>query len=148
MAAVLLIGATLALASGPAAAGSFVPQLAGTWEITGTPDPGGCGPQDPFVNFTSITLGGTLINADPEVGTSVGEVYRIGRNRYAVGFFGFINAGPGLTLQYEVQGTLKRINPGEAAGKFRTTVIDPSGVIPDCTYEGTISAIRLVPMPY
>lgn len=148
IAAVLLIGITFALTSGPAAAASFVPKLAGTWEITGTPELGGCGPQEPFTNISSISVGGTLTNSDPNIGTSLGEVHKTGRKRYTVGFFGFISLAPGMALVYEVQGTVKRINPGEFGGKFRTTVTDPMGAIPSCTYEGTIHGTRLVPMPY
>jgi hypothetical protein len=148
IAAVLLVGMTLSLSSESAVAASFVPQLAGTWEITGTPDASECGPSNPFTNLSSISVGGALVNSDPVLGTSLGEVYRLGRKTYAVGFFGLISVGPGAPLRYEVQGTLKMINPGEAAGRFRTILPDPTGVNQDCIYEGTIQATRLVPMPY
>ncbi len=144
----ILVTAVLSFASGTANAGSFVPRIAGTWEIVGTPDPGGCGPQTPFTNVSTVTFGGQITNVDPVLGASVGQVYRLGKKTYAVGFFGFINAAPGVILNLEVQGTLKLINLGEAAGKFRSIVTDPNGIIPDCVYEGTIQGTRLVAMPY
>lgn len=144
----LLIATTGSLASATANAGSFSRSMAGTWETFGTPDPGQCGPTASFTNLTTITRDGTVVNVDPEVGTAVGNTYRIKKNRFAAGFFGFISPAPGITLKYEVQATAKLLNHGEFTGKFRTTIVDMAGVIPDCTYEGVISGHRLVVMPY
>lgn len=132
-------------------AAGFVPKLAGAWQIVGTPDlssfnPAGCGPAEPFNNLVSIGRDGSVTNVDPLVGTGIGDAYRSGWNRYTVGFFGFINAGPGGILTYEVQGTIKQPNLGEFAGKFRTTITDPAEN--ECTYDGTIVGTRLVAMPY
>ena len=132
-------------------AGGFVPMLTGAWQIVGTPDPSsfdpaGCGPTEPFTNLVSIGWDGSVTNVDPVVGTGIGEVYRSGMRRYTVGFFGFINAGPGGILSYEVQGTIRQINLGEFKGKFRTTITDPADN--ECTYKGRIVGVRLVPMPF
>ncbi len=142
-----LVAALLSFAAGTASAAAFVPKIAGTWEITGTPDPGGCGPSTPFTNVAVITLGGQVTNVDPALGAFVGQAYKLGKKTYAVGFFGYLSPAPGLNLRLEVQGTLKLVNPGEAAGKFRSIVTDPMGN-PQCVYEGTIEGTRLVPMPY
>ena len=82
------------------------------------------------------------------MGTAVGEVFRIGRRTYGVGFFGFIAPAPGVVLKYEVQGTLEASWGGTASGRFRTIVSDTNGVIPSCTYEGVIEGQKLSPMPY
>ncbi len=146
----LVIGVSM-LGASHANAGWVGPKLAGVWEINGMPDPvdgDACGPTDPFTNLASIALDGTITNVDPAIGTGVGEGYRLGRKKYAVGFFGFIPIGPGITLRYEVQGTAKLLNSGEFEGRFRTTLTDPNGVLPACVYEGSISGTRLVAMPY
>lgn len=147
MTSLFLVAAVLAFTTGSASAASFMPKFAGTWEITGTPDPGGCGPSTPFTNVATVALGGEVTNVDPVLGASVGQAYRLGKKAYAVGFFGFISPAPGVTLKLEVQATLKPLNPGEVAGKFRSIITDPNGV-PQCVYEGTIEGARLVPMPY
>jgi hypothetical protein len=147
----LLISATtLTFAAGMASASPAVPKLAGTWEIVGTPDPGGCGPTSPFTGLTTITPDGSLTNVDPDpaVSTTVGQAYKLGKHMYAIGFFGYLNPAPGITLRIEVQSTLTDSSPGETAGRFRSIVTDPNGIIPECVYEGTISGTRLVPMPY
>lgn len=144
----LLAAFVLTAAPGTAAAGPAVPRIAGTWEIVGTPDPGGCGPSETFVNITTVTREGFVSNVDPVIGASVGQAYKLGKKRYAIGFFGFISPAPGLTLRLEVQSTLRQLNAGEATGRFRSIVTDPNGIIPECVYEGTISGNRLVPMPY
>ena len=115
--------------------------LAGTWEISGNPEPT-CG-VGPFVNLASISGDGTLINVDPVVGTGVGEVHRLGGKAFGVGFFGFINNGTAI-LRYEVKGKLMLINAGEATGTFTATISDPQGA-PICAYDGTLAATRLVP---
>ena len=148
LATLALVAIVLPFAFGTANAGSFVPKMAGTWEIVGTPDPGGCGPSMPFTNVTNVTRDGQIMNVDPVLGASVGQAYKLGKKTYGVGFFGFINPAPGLTLRLEVQSTLKLINLGEVAGKFRSIITDPNGIIPECVYEGTIQGSRLVPMPY
>lgn len=147
-AAMLLIMTTTMLGAGQASAGWVGPRIAGVWEIVGTPDGPSCGPTNPFTNLATITIDGTITNVDPVLGASVGEAYRLGGRKYALGFFGFIPLGPGAVLRYEVQGTGKLINTGEVAGRFRTTITDPAGVIPDCIYEGTITGTRLVAVPY
>lgn len=82
------------------------------------------------------------------MGTAVGEVFRTGRLTYGVGFFGFIAPAPDLLFKYEVQGSLRFRWGGTASGQFRTIVTDMNGVIPTCTYEGTIDALKLSPVAY
>lgn len=135
-------------AGADAEAGWVGPKLAGVWEITGTPDPGGCGPQTTFENVVAISIDGMITNVDPEVGTGVGDAYRMKSKLFALGFFGYITPAPGITLRYEIQGTAELLDAATFAGKFRAIVTDTDGVIPDCVYEGTVTGVRLVPMPY
>ncbi len=144
----LALAFVASLAASPANAAPNVGALAGTWEITGTPQPTACGPAVPFTNLTSIGRNGEIVNVDPAVGIGVGEAYRTGPKVYAVGFFGFITPAPGIMLKYEVQANATLVNSGEFNGQFRTIVTDTAGVIPDCVFEGDIVAFRQVPMPY
>jgi hypothetical protein len=130
-----VIGSPAAHASNGAAA------IAGTWEISGNPEPT-CG-VGPFINLASISKDGVLINVDPVVGTGVGEVQRLGGKEFAVGFFGFLNSGMAI-LRYEVKGRLTLIDASQAAGTFTATITDPLGA-PICVYGGTLAATRLVP---
>ena len=129
------------LGSPVAHADNALTAVAGTWEISGDPEPT-CG-AGPFVNIASITKGGNVINVDPVVGTALGEVYRIGGKEFGVGFFGFINNGMAI-LRYEVKGTLTLIDQDQGVGAFTTTLFDPSGA-PICAYGGTLAANRLIP---
>ena len=140
--------AAYALIPPSAHAGWVPPSVAGPWQINGTPAPNECGVDNPFVNFSVISRDGTMVNTDPAVGTSVGEVFRLSRLTYGVGFFGFIAPAPGVLLKYEVQGTLRVRFDGTANGRFRTIVSDVAGVGPSCIYEGTIDAQKLSPLPY
>lgn len=148
LATLALVATVLAFASGTVNAGPAVHKIAGTWELVGTPDPGGCGPSTPFTNVATIARSGQITNVDPLLGSGVGQAFKLGKKFYGAGFFGFINPAPGVTLRYEVQSTLKLINFGEAAGKFRSIITDPNGIFPECVYEGTIQGSRLFPMPY
>jgi len=144
LATLVVLGALTALNPAEASNGNVGP-LSGVWEIQGTPDANPCGVA-PFLNVASITRDGIITNVDPLVGIAVGEAYRLKKRKFAAGFFGFINDN-GAILRYEVQGTLKLINAGQLAGKFRATLFDPTNT-PFCTYEGTISGARLVAVPY
>ena len=146
--ALVSIAIALTAFSANAQAGWVGPKLAGVWETVGTPDPSTCGPTGSFENVSTISIDGTVTNVDPDVGTGVGDSYRIGGKKYVLGFFGFISPAPGIRLRYEVQGRLKLVNPGHFVGKFRTIVTDTNGVLPDCVYEGSIEGHRLVPMSY
>lgn len=143
----VLASATL-FTTAPAAQAGFVPLIAGTWQITGTPAANACNVNAPFTNVAVISLGGTLVNSDPVVGTAVGEAFRIGRSTYGVGFFGAFSPAPGLLIQYEVQGTLEANWDGTGTGQFRTTLTEVNGLLPPCTYEGTLAAHKLSPMSY
>ena len=143
-----VLAAAVWLFTVPGARADFVPQVAGTWQITGTPAPNPCGVDAPFTNVAVISIDGTLVNSDPQVGTAVGEVFRIKPRRYGGGFFGLFSPAPGLLFQYEVQGTLKVNWDGTAAGKFRTILTETNGLVPQCIYEGTIDGHKLSPMPY
>lgn len=141
-----LMMASLAIAGSQHAGAG--PHLAGVWEITGTPDPGGCGPAGSFENIVAIGTDGLLTNVDPDVGIGVGDVYRLTGDTFVVGFFGYLTPAPGVILRYEIQATAELLDPGTFAGQFRTIVKDTAGAIPDCVYEGTVAGERLVPMPY
>lgn len=140
-----IFGLATATASANAMAAGNARKISGTWEIHGTPDPNACGVSD-FVNLASITRHGAIVNVDPEIGTGVGETYRINAKTYAAGFFGFINTGQGI-LRYEVQGTLTVLNRGELGGVFRAQILDPAGNLA-CEYEGSLAAYRLVPASF
>ena len=121
----------------PAAPGS---PLRGTWEIQGNPDPTCNVP--PFVNLSSISREGRIINVDPAVGTGVGESYRTGPNTFAAGFFGFLDDN-GTTLTYEVQGMLSLVDASHFTGSFTAFISDLGGNVL-CTYGGTLDGYRLV----
>lgn len=144
--ATLALGTSLALAPTPVAAEEakgFFPSwnhsIAGTWRLMGNPEPT-CGVM-PFVNFTTITRGGKLINADPEVGTGLGEVRRVSHSKYEANFQGFISSG-GPTLVYRVEGELILQNFHHFTGTFTADVADLSGNVL-CSYGGTIAADRI-----
>jgi hypothetical protein len=144
--ALALIGTTAVATSAPAEA-SFVPKIAGTWEIAGTPDPGGCAPP-PFIGLATIAVDGTLTTVDPQLGPGVGEAFRIGPKRYGTGFFTYLNPAPGVVLNVEVQGELEPIGDSQAAGRFRTILSDPGTGTVVCVYEGDLAASRLEPAAY
>lgn len=151
--AALALLSTAALAPVASAEAAFVPKVAGTWEIIGTPDappPGetSCGPANPFSNFASITLAGALTTVDPVLGTGVGEAFRNGRKTYGVGFFLTASPAPGVFINVEVQGALELVNKDEGAGRFRTILSDPVSGAPFCVYEGALVAFRLQPTAY
>ena len=144
----LVLASMAMFSAAPAARAGFVPLVAGSWQITGTPAPNSCGVTDPFTNFSVISFDGTMVNVDPVVGSSVGEVFRTGRLTYGVGFFGTFSPAPGVVVQYEVHGTLEANWDGTASGQFRTTLTTVGAPFPPCTYEGTIAAHKLSPMAY
>lgn len=151
--AVLALTGTATLAPMASAEAGFVPRVAGTWEVVGTPDalPEGaqpCGPTTPFSGYASITLAGALTATDPVLGTGVGEAFRIGKKTYGTGFFIAANPAPGMFFNVEVQGTLELLNKDEGAGRFRTIFSDPVSGAPFCVYEGDLAAFRLEPMAY
>lgn len=141
----VIVGLATATASANAVAAGNVRNISGTWEIHGTPEPNVCGVGE-FVNLASISRHGEIINVDPEIGTGVGEAYRINAKTYAAGFFGFINTGQAI-LRYEIQSTMTVLNRGELGGPFRALVFDPAGNLA-CEYEGSLAAYRMVPAPY
>ena len=143
----LLASATLVTTTPEAEAG-FVPLVAGTWEISGTPAANNCGINDPFTNVAVISFDGTIVNSDPIVGTAVGEVFRKGRLTYGVGFFGAFSPAPGVLVKYEVQGTLDANWDGTATGQFRTILTQVGSPFPPCVYEGTLTGHKLSPMSY
>ena len=128
LSALLLIAATLPFTVGTASAATAVPKVAGTWEITGTPYPDGCGPSSSFTNVANISLGGQITNVDPLLGAFVGQAQKLSATDYGIGFFGYLSPAPGLVLNLEVQATLQLVNPGKAAGKFRSIITDPAGM--------------------
>ena len=119
--------------------------LEGLWHVNGTPENGA--PIGPFQNFVTIGRDGQIVNVDPETGAGVGESFRIGHNRYAVGFFGYIDAGGGMKWQYEVQGTVRVIGPMKLRGKFRTLVRDLDGNLM-FAYKGKLKGQRLSAQPF
>lgn len=146
LSALALIGTSALVPSGHAEA-SFVPKIAGTWEIAGTPDPGGCAPP-PFIGLATVAVDGTLTTVDPQLGPGVGEAFRIGPNRYGTGFFTYLSPAPGVVLNVEVQGELEPVGDFEATGRFRTILSDPGTGDVICVYEGDLAATRLEPSAY
>jgi len=124
---------------------ALIPKAYFLGEITGTVDPQqdsctGMGVPVPpsFTNLTSITSGGTVINVVPGLGTQLGEVYRLGPNQFAAGFFGYLPTPFGL-LNLEVQST---VDYATDTGIFLTLLTAPDGS-PICEYGGSLSATRL-----
>ncbi len=144
----LVMASATFLSAAPDAEAGFVPLIAGTWQISGTPNANPCGINDPFTNVAVISFDGTIVNSDPAVGTAVGEVFRTGRFKYGVGFFGAFSPAQGVLVKYEVQGTLNANWDGTATGQFRTILTQVGSPLPPCVYEGTISAQKLSPMSY
>jgi hypothetical protein len=144
--ALLALAAAVAYAPLVTVQAANLPQVAGTWQILGIPDEGGCGPDDPFGGIASISLDGTVVTADPFLGPGFGEAYRVSGDRYAVGFF--ISPAPPVFFRTEVQSELELINQDQASGRFRTLFADPVSGEPFCVYEGDLTAQRLEPTGY
>ncbi len=128
-------------AGGLSAANAAVPQVAGTWLITGTVEDTtpGCPPEGfTFANLASVARDGTVVNVDPAGGTQVGEASRLPGDRYAISFFGFL--GPNLL---EVSGIGELDNPNELAGTFNSTLTLQGTEV--CAYSGSLTGSRLVP---
>ena len=143
----VLVIAVAGLAADKASAGPELPKVAFLGEATGTVDPATdtCSPlgfpvPPTFKNLFAITRSGTLINVAPGIGTQLGEAYRIGGNRFAVGFFGYLV--PGVLL--EIRSTL---DFGEDSGDFLALVTDANGD-PICQYAGVTVAKRLSAQPF
>lgn len=149
LAAWMLAAAGTCAIMGATEASPFVPRVAGTWEIVGTPEANPCGVNEPFSGIATIAFDGTLTTIDPLSGrTALGEVFQLGLDEYGIGFFGFLSPAPQVLFRFEVQATLEQTDRDSASGQFRTRLTDPAGMAPDCVYEGTIVGQRLVPMPF
>ncbi len=146
LAALALIGSVALAPSTPAEAASLK-MIAGTWEIAGTPDPGGCAPP-PFTGFATISADGILTALDPMLGAGVGEAFRTGPKSFGTGFFTYLKPAPGVVLKVEVQGELELMDESAAAGRFRTLLTNPDSDTVVCVYEGDLAASRLEPSAY
>lgn len=122
---------------------SATSRLAGVWEIAGVPDPVFGIP--PFANVTTIGRDGSIVNVDPELGSSVGESFRSGPRTYTAGFFGYLDVGVPAT--YEVSSTLTLSSLDAFSGPFRTRVFDLAGNFL-FEYEGNVSGKRLSAQAY
>lgn len=121
-----------------AAAGTH--KIAGTWELAGQPDENDCPvPPPPFVNFSTISSDGTMINLDPTEGTSAGRVRFVPGGGYTAHFFGYIGT---TGLQFEVLGWLSLEDSDSLAGTYTVYLSAPDGS-PICNWDGTITATRL-----
>src|SRR5262245_54599027 len=67
------------------------PTLAGSWVVYVTPAPESGLP--PFVNLTSFTKDGRMINSSPTDGAAVGEWIKTGSGQFASTFMGFTQVG-------------------------------------------------------
>lgn len=149
VAATLLAACAACFVSTLAEAAPFVPRIAGIWQIVGTPEPNGCGVNEEFSGLATITFDGILTTVDPVSGrTALGEVFRLDRNEFGLGFFGTLSLGPNLLFDVEVQATLSLTDADNASGPFRTILSDPNNVLPDCVYEGTVVGERRMAMPF
>ena len=135
--------AILALYALSASAAPQVNELAGIWEITGTPYPGNsCAPPASFVNTVKVSSDGSILNVDPFLGAGVGEVHRLRGKTFALGIFGYLPTPPPVVLGYEIQATGTVTGPDTVVGEFRTIL--GTG----CVYTGTIEGTRLYAQPF
>ncbi len=115
--------------------------MTGTWQIQVIAEPGA-----PFVevtNLATIDRKGRMVNVDPELGSSVGEVFRLGARKYGIGFWGFINQG-GFIIRYEVQANAKQVDQDSFSGEFNQTFRTLSGNNLG-GWSGRIEGTRLIP---
>jgi hypothetical protein len=139
--------ATFALASSPALSAPQVNEIAGLWKLDGevTSDPWDCAPTEIFSSKLMVAADGSLtsVEADASLSAFIGQAYRLGGKRYALGLFGYVT---GFPLDLEIQSTLDM--SGSAAGEGLFRVILSSGGITVCEYEGVINGTRLDPQPF
>lgn len=57
--------------------------IVGSWVVVITPDPGG---PPPFTNLATLNWPGTIITADPDIGTGHGAWKRIGKRDFEIKF--------------------------------------------------------------
>jgi hypothetical protein len=120
-------------------AGRSTTNVAGSWIVNGTPDPQSGIPQ--FVNFSTMTKDGSIINIDPLDGTGVGEWKKSGDHKYSVTFRGF-TVIDGQSMHYRVRGEIQLGKGGnQFDGEFVTDIFDPDGNIV-FSVPGTIHAER------
>ena len=130
------------LASGTALAGPN--PLEGVWLITGTPAPKSGMPQ--FTNVGIIDRRGTIVNSDPDVGTGLGQMFRMTDGKFAAGFFGSFRDETGTLIRYEVQGTVQPVGLMDFTGTYRTILSSVSGDVL-AVIEGELAGQRLHPQP-
>ncbi len=118
--------------------------MAGTWQIQIIADPGA--PFAEVTNVTTIDRRGQMVNVDPELGSSVGEVFRLAGKNYGIGFWGFINQG-GFVIRYEVQARALQTDRDQFSGEFRTILEDLAGNSLG-GWSGRIEGKRLVPTSF
>jgi hypothetical protein len=143
----VLFIAAAGLAAGKASASPELPTVSFLGKAFGTVDPqtDTCSPigfpvPATFENIFAITRSGTIINVAPGIGTQLGEIRRIGGNRFAVGFFGYLAPG----VQLEIRSTL---DLGEESGDFLALVTDANGEL-ICQYAGVTFTESLSAQPF
>jgi hypothetical protein len=125
-------------ATGSAFAAASLQKIAGIWEFAGEPDASCEAP--PFVNLTTISNDGTMINLDPTEGASAGRVRLMPNGSYTAHFLGYIANTGGL--KFEVVGSLSLVDRDALAGTYVVDLSDPGGAL-ICSWGGTITGTRL-----
>lgn len=127
---------TLALAPA-AAARAQGGNIAGLWEIQGTPD-GAPGPA--FTNLVQIGGNGALTNLDPWFGTGLGQWQTLGGGQYAVSFTHyFVDAGG--VGEITVEGTVEISSDKESFQGGFLTEIRIGGILVN-SFGGTVEGTR------
>ncbi|MDX1557067.1 MAG: hypothetical protein R3212_13635 [Xanthomonadales bacterium] len=124
--------------TGSAFAAAGTHKIAGIWEFAGEPD-GTCG-APPFVNYTTISNDGTMINLDPTEGTSAGRIHWVPGGGYVARFFGYIANTGGL--QFEVVGSLSLADQDTLMGSYTVDLSAPDGTLL-CAWGGNITGTRI-----
>jgi hypothetical protein len=132
---------TASTTAAPQGHGNGTHSLAGSWMVEGTPEEGSGVP--PFVNLTSVSVDGRIINVDPFLGTGVGEWVRTGNRRFAGTFMHFAVQGA-VVNGIKVRARVELLNNRSARGTFTTEVFDPNGNLVT-SFGGTVRFTRLGP---
>jgi hypothetical protein len=113
--------------------------LAGSWVINVTPAPESGIP--PFVNLTSFTKDGRIINSSPTDGAGVGEWIKTGSRQFASTFMGFTKIGEDFLL-LKVRATAEVDESGDTfTGPYQVEIFDGEGNVV-IAVNGTVRGTR------
>ncbi len=134
---VIILASVLYWQTAVFAAGQTARGPAGTWKVSIEPEG-----MPPFVNYSSMTKDGRIINSNQIGLTSLGEWERDGDHQFISTFWGFEESN-GQIIRYVVQSTVELGKDNETfSGPFTTTVYDSED---NLLFQmvGTVYATRL-----